>query len=153
MLRDDVAEAACELVRIAAERDGLSEELDGARTTLARIAGERDRLVDEGSSLRNDITEIAGELARVASERDDAAREIDGIRASLADVVRERDGLPSDMSQSLILIRCVFSVPRILRWFQKVSRFRESSVGTSRMSTVHDSHGYVPTRVIYMHYT
>ena len=82
-----------ELARIAAEREGLSEELDGARATLARIAGEQDRLVNEGSSLWNDVVEITGELARVASEHDDAAREIDGVRASLADVARERDGL------------------------------------------------------------
>ena len=65
-----------ELARIAAEREGLSEELDGARATLARIAGEQDRLVNEGSSLWNDVVEITGELARVASEHDDAAREI-----------------------------------------------------------------------------
>jgi hypothetical protein len=56
-----------ELARIAAERDGLSEELDGARATLARVAGEQDCLVDEGSSLRNDVAEITGELARVTS--------------------------------------------------------------------------------------
>ena len=98
LLRNDVAEIAGDLARVASERDDAAREIDGVRASLADVAWEFDGLALDKLLLQSKmaVTEmdsdcvvaersswLVDELGRVESEREGLAGELDGARATI----------------------------------------------------------------------